>query len=105
MKEKVVITGYKDMCFESGEGDNKQTVDFIKLTLLTSNSGQDAVGYLPTQVTYMGEEKTKISKSITDVPGLYDAEYAMIPGKNNKASLEIIGFTFLKPVDIHSFLK
>lgn len=105
MKEKVIITGYKEMCFESGEGDKKQTVDFIKLSLLTSNSGADAIGCLPTQVTYMDEAKANVSKSLSEVPGLYEAEYAMIPGKNNKPSLEMVGFTFIKSVDLHSLLK
>ncbi|MDG5857081.1 hypothetical protein [Clostridium beijerinckii] len=105
MKENVIITGYKDMCFESGEGDKKQSVDFLKLTCLSKNSGVDAIGYLPLQLTYMDKEKAKIIKSLTFVPGLYEAEYAMVPGKNNKPSLQIVGFTPVKELHFESMFN
>lgn len=101
--EKVVITGYKDMNFTSGEGANEQNVDFIKLSMLTKNSGTDAIGFLPTQVTYMGEDKKKIAQCIKDIPGLYEAQYEMTPGKNNKPTLQLTGYKFIKPIDLHSY--
>jgi len=105
MMEKVLITGYKDMCFESGEGDKKQTVDFVKLSLLTKNSGVDAIGYCPTQVTYMDLKKKEVLGSLKDIPGVYEAEYGMMPGKGNKPSLQLIGFTFVKSIDLSSMFK
>lgn len=101
--EKVVITGYKDMEFKNGEGANEQTVNFIKLSMLTKNSGMDAIGYLPTQVTYMDEEKEAIQKCIKEVPAVYEAQYEMVPGKNNKPTLKLTGYKFIKIIDIAQF--
>lgn len=102
MKDLVIVTGYKDMCFETKNEGKTEEVDFLKLTCLTQNSGADAIGYLPMQMTYMGADKKKISKVINEVPGVYEAEYAMVPGKNNKPQLQIVGFSFVKPVDFKS---
>lgn len=102
MKDNIIITGYKDMCFTTGEGKDKSEVDFLKLSCLTSNSGIDSIGYLPTQYTYMGKDKVNILGSLKEVPGLYEAEYSVVPGKNNKPSLQVVGFIFVKPIDLKS---
>jgi hypothetical protein len=102
MKDYVIVTGYKDMCFET---DKKEEVDFMKLSCLTRNSGADSIGYLPMQMTYMGKDKVKIQQCIKEVPGLYEAEYSMVPGKNNKPSLQIVGFNFVNGLDIASLFN
>lgn len=102
MKDYVIVTGYKDMSFTN---DKKEDVDFLKLSCLTQNSGVDAIGYLPMQMNYMGKDKARILGSIKEVPALYEAEYGMIPGKNNKPQLQIVGFNFLKPVDLSSMFN
>lgn len=99
MKDVVVITGYKDMCFESGQGKEKQEVDFVKITCLTKNNGSDSVGYLPLQLSYTDKKKSEILKQLPVVPALYNAEYAMVPGKNNSAKLEIVGFELIRPLE------
>ena len=101
MKDFVIVTGYKDMCFNVPDGKETKQLDMLKLTCISKNNGQDAIGYLPMQLTYMDEKKIEISKSLTFVPGLYEAEYAMVPGKNNKPSLEIVGFTAVKKLDFN----
>lgn len=95
MKDMVVITGYKDMEFDSKDGK----VDFVKLTCLTKNNGPDAIGYLPVQYSYKDKQKKEILRQVQIVPGLYNAEYAMVPGKNNSAKLEIVGFELVRPLD------
>jgi len=101
MKDMVIVTGYKDMCFTVTEGKEDKELDMLKLTCIAKNNGKDAVGYLPMQLTYMDDKKKEISKALTFIPGLYEAEYAMVPGKNNKPSLEIVGFTAVKQLDFN----
>lgn len=99
MKDYVIVTGYKDMCFTVKDGKEDKEINMLKLTCFSKNNGSDAVGFLPMQLTYMDEKKELISKALTFIPGLYEAEYGMVPGKNNKPSLEIIGFTSVKQLD------
>lgn len=102
MNNLVIITGYKDMSFKDSDGEN---IDMLKLTCLTQNGGKDSVGFLPIQQTYMNENKTTILRSLKDVPGVYSAKYDMVPGKNNKPTLELVGFDFIKPLDLKSVFE
>lgn len=101
MKDMVIVTGYKDMCFTVKENGADKQLDMLKLTCISKSSGSDAIGYLPIQLNYMDERKKEIAKSLTFIPGLYEAEYGMVPGKNNKPSLEIIGFSPVKQLDFN----
>lgn len=98
----VIVTGYKDMNFEDKDG---KSIDMIKISFLSQNNGNDSVGFLPIQQSFMDDDKKEILTSLKNVPGLYKAEYDIVPGKNNRATLTIVGFTYVKDVDLKTLFK
>lgn len=102
MEELMLVTGYKDICFKDA---NDKEIDMIKITCFSKNPGADSVGFLPLQLVYQGQQKKEVGRALTRVPGLYRAKYSMIPGKNNKPTLEITDFEFAKEVDFNSLFK
>ena len=105
MKDTVLVTGYKVQKFTVKEKDVEKEIDMMKVSFLTKFSGIDAIGSLPSQITFMDEQKAMMSKHIDKVPGLYDVEYAMVPGKNNKPQMQIVDFSFVKEVDLKPLFK
>lgn len=100
MQDTVLVTGYTVKKFTVEENKEKKEIDMMKVSYLTKFSGVDAIGSLPTQITFMNEQKSMMAKRIDRVPGLYNVEYAMVPGKNNKPSMQIVDFTFIQDVDL-----
>lgn len=98
-----IITGYKDMEFTNK--DTGEVISMVKITYFTQNCGRDSIGYLPLQSVYVNEQKKDILKMITKVPALYSVNYGMVPGKNNKPTLEVVGFTFVKDIDFKSLFN
>lgn len=96
MKDLVVITGYKETIFTTDKNEN---IDMIKVSYLTKQNGE-AIGFLPNQLTFRDDSKKEVINSLDCVPGLYNAEYGVVPGKNNKPQLTVIGFSFVKPIDL-----
>ncbi len=101
MKDNVIIIGYKDTEFEN---DKKEKISLIKVSYLTKNNGE-AVGYLPSQTTFKDLDKQRILQSLDCVPGLFEAEYGVVPGKNNKPELKVISFNFVKPIQISNLFE
>jgi hypothetical protein len=103
-ENNVIITGYKPMEFPNTQ--TGEIIDMVKVTYFSAVTGKDAVGYLPLQSSYVNENKKEIMKMINRVPALYSVNYGMVPGKNNKPTLEVTGFTFIKDIDFKSlFIK
>lgn len=98
MKDLVLITGYKEVNFTT---ENKENIDMVKISYLTKLNGE-AIGMIPSQITFKDNEKKNILESLKSVPGLYNAEYGVVPGKNNKPQLCVVGFEFVKNIDLKS---
>lgn len=102
MEELMIVTGYKDINFKDS---NDNEIDMIKLTCFSKNPGNDAIGFLPLQLVYRDQQKKDVCRSLTRVPGLYRAKYSMIPGKNNKPTLEITEFEYVNDIDFATLFK
>lgn len=98
---KVLILGLSSYSFEN---EKNERVEGAKVTYISENksSGINKTGYMPLQSSLNIEV---VQTSIKDVPGLYDVKYDMIPGRNNKPTLAITGFDFIKPVSLDNLFK
>ena len=106
MQDTVLVTGFKLTNFTVKEkGEEDKTIDMMKVSYLTKNSGLQAIGILPSQINFLDEKKTEMLGKINKVPALYSVEYCMVPGKNNKPQLEIVDFEFIKEVDLKPLFK
>lgn len=97
---KVIVTGYKTYSFTN---DNGQVVEGVKVSYLSSQKviGQNKNGYLPMESTL----NLKALGDFQEIPGVYEVNYQMIPGKGNKPTVEVGGFKFIKPADFGSLFK
>ena len=97
---KVIVTGYKTYSFTN---DNGQVLEGVKVSYISSHKskGQNENGYLPMQSSL----NLEALEDFKDIPGLYDVNYQMVPGKGNKPTVVIGGFTFVKPVDLGNLFK
>lgn len=91
---KVMVVGLKSYSFEN---DQKQRVEGARVSYLTpiESNKSNEVGYLPLQVTI----PVNMISSFSEVPGIYDVNFDMVPGRNNKPEIAITGFDFVKSVD------
>lgn len=103
MNETVLVTGYRPTKFATKENGEEKTIDMIKVSYLTKFS--DSKGHLPLQVVFMDDQKPVVLSQLTKVPGLYDVQYAMVPGKNNKPTMQVVGFSYVKDVDLKPLFK
>lgn len=92
---KVLITGVKSYDFTNGDG---QKIEGAKISYLGNKPSvkQGETGFTPMQITCNKE----ILLGIEALPGIYEADFEMVPGRNNKPEMAITGFTFLYEVDI-----
>lgn len=91
MEDKILILGIKPYNFM-----NKETGELISGTKVSYISKfKDENGHLPIQISV----SDLIAKDITTIPGVYNCNYAMLPGKNNKPTPTIIGFKFVSLYD------
>lgn len=97
---KVIILGSKSYRFEN---DKKEIVEGAKISYISEmkSTKQNEVGYMPLQSSV----NVQTLSTLKDVPGLYEAKYDMIPGRNNKPTLELVGFDFIKPVSLDNLFK
>lgn len=87
MEDKILILGIKPYNFV-----NKETGEVIsgtKVSYISKHKSEH--GHLPIQISV---DET-IVKDITKFPGVYNCNYAMLPGKNNKPTPTIVGFKFV----------
>ncbi|MGV2642743.1 hypothetical protein GNF86_14920 [Clostridium perfringens] len=97
---KVIVTGLKTYNFKK---DNGEVLEGVKVSFLSSvrAKGQNENGYLPLQSSL----SLDTLENFKEVPGVYEANYDMVPGKGNKPTLAIVGFEFLKSVDLVPLFK
>jgi hypothetical protein len=78
--------------------DNKERLMGAKVTFINSIPNQeDGVrGFLPLQLTV----DPLILDDLKELPGIYDVEYTMRPGKNNMPVATISSFKLVKPFKI-----
>lgn len=97
---KVIILGAKTYCFEN---DKKEIIEGAKISYLgeLQSTKQNEVGYMPLQSSL----NLQTLATLKDIPGLYEVKYDMVPGRNNKPTLEISGFDFIKPVTLETLYK
>lgn len=97
---KCLILGTKSYSFEN---DKNERIEGAKISYILENKSmkENENGYLPLQTT----GKLEILGQIKEVPGVYDVEFGMVPGKNNKPQLEITGFKFIKSCDLSNLYK
>lgn len=97
---QVLITGYKSYDFKNEGGEQVQGCKISYLGNKPSiKTGE--IGWTPMQVTC----KNNILVDVTEVPGLYNAEFEMVPGRNNKPELAIIGFDLIKPIRLEELFQ
>lgn len=101
MKDNVIVIGYKDTEFEN---EKKEKISLVKVSYLTKNNG-DVIGYLPSQTTFKDLDKQRVIANLDCVPGLYEVEYGVVPGKNNKPELKVIDFSFINPIQISNLFE
>jgi len=97
---KCIILGTKSYNFEN---DKKEKISGAKISYILENKStkESENGYLPLQASV----KLEILGQLKEVPGVYDVQFGMVPGKNNKPTLDITGFNFIKPVDLSNLYK
>jgi hypothetical protein len=98
---KVIVTGLKTYGFTNKE--TGQFLEGVKVSYLSEEraKGQNENGYLPLQSSL----NLSVLESFKEVPGIYNVNYAMVPGKGNKPTLAVTGFEFLKSVDFVPLFK
>lgn len=98
---KVIVTGYRTFSFEDEKSGKK--LEGVKVSFLGKHkaSSTNEYGHLPLQSTV----DLSLLDSFKEVPGIYEAESEMVPGKGNKPTLAIIGFEFIKGVDLNALFK
>lgn len=94
---RVLITGVRSYDFEDKDG---RKIDGAKVSYLGEKSSvkQNETGFTPMQISV----KKELLQELETIPGVYNLDFDMVPGKNNKPELAIVGFEFLKEVDIPS---
>lgn len=97
---KVIVTGLKTYRFTK---DNGEFLEGVKVSFISSvrAKGQNENGYLPLQSSL---DLSQV-ETFKEIPGLYNANYEMIPGKGNKPTLSLTSFDFIKGVDINGLFK
>lgn len=98
---KVLVTGIKTYNFTNKE--TGQVVQGMKVSFLNGQptTAQSEVGYLPMQSSLSLE----CAKDFKEIPGIYEANYELVAGKGNKATLAITGFEFVKAVSFDGMFK
>ncbi|MDP4179113.1 MAG: hypothetical protein Q8900_12335 [Bacillota bacterium] len=99
--EKVLILGHaKPFNFQTDGGDRLTGVKVSYINAYTSlKAGEE--GHTPLQLTL----NPLVLQQMVEFPAIYEVEYSMIPGKNNKPEPTISRFQFVKKVDLSSLFK
>lgn len=91
---KALIMSINSYAFKNQKDED---VEGAKISYITDVTGlkSNVSGYAPMQISVNSE----VAKKIKSVPGVYDIDYAMQAGKNNRPEMVIVGFNFVKEVD------
>lgn len=90
---KVIVLSVKPYSFEN---ERKEIVSGARVNYLPSSksTSNTEVGYTPLQ----SNVSLEVLKSLTEIPGLYNANYDMVAGKGNKPILKLIDFELINSV-------
>lgn len=94
MKSNILVLGVKGYNFEK---DGKQ-FSGAKMTYVSQlTNEEDTFGVLPLQQNV----DLSFAKSLkSNIPGIFEAEYGIISGKNNQPTLTIVNLIPVKSIDI-----
>lgn len=92
---EVLLTSVKPFDFTNTE---ETRMEGAKISYLGNKPSVKVgeTGFPPMQITV----KKELLNDIQDIPAIYDAEFEMVSGKNNKPELAITGFKYKKSVDL-----
>lgn len=90
---KVLLLNAKEYDFKSDNGQVKG----VKISYLTKENGEDVKGYPPIQSTISNSDIKTLG--ISELPGLYEADFTFVPGKNNAPTIQLSKFDLLSKVD------
>lgn len=93
MEEKILIIG-KNNPYSFVDEKTGQVIEGQKISYLSSQKNEN--GHLPIQVSLSLELAKKVDKA----PGVYNAKFAMVPGKQNKPTITLVDLTFLTSYDL-----
>lgn len=94
--DRVIVLGHgKPYDFNS---DQNERLVGVKISYIEKSPtcGLGVKGYLPLQISL----DPLCLNDIKDLPGIYDVDYSMKPGKNNAPVATITSFKFIKPFKI-----
>lgn len=97
---KVILLGAKKYDFEGSEGRIVGT----KLSYILPESTPSEDGFMgnpPIQVTVQED----LTPKLVELPGSYDFEFTMVPGKNNIPTMKLQGISFITGIDFKKCLK
>lgn len=72
----------------------------VKLSYLNKEKADNVVGYPPIQSTISNQTLETLNIQEQNVPGIYDVDFAFVPGKGNAPTVQISGLKFVSKVDI-----
>lgn len=91
---KVMVVGLKTYNFENQQGQKIEGAKVSYISDLESNKSNE-VGYLPIQASV----PLNLVTSLKEIPGIYEVKYDMVPGRNNKPEVTVVGFDFINSCD------
>jgi len=91
--EKVIVLGHSKPYDFTNETNERLTG--VKVTFINGVPSEQpgCVGFLPLQISL----DPSVLDELKDLPGIYEVNYAMKPGKNNMPVATISSFKFVKP--------
>lgn len=98
---KVLLLGAKLVDFSSATGER---ILMTKISYVVPGTGLNEDGYLgnpPIQVTV----QENITPSLVQLPGIYNLEFTMVPGKNNAPTMKLQEVKFINAIDLEKCLK
>lgn len=96
----VILLGAKKYDFEGSEGRIVGTkLSYILPESIPSEDG--FMGNPPIQVT-MQED---VTPRLVELPGYYDFEFTMVPGKNNTPTMKLQSINFKSGIDFKKCMK
>lgn len=91
---EMLLIGWKGYSFTQSDGQKVEgaKITLVPLNAVLKNSLQE--GYLPIQETL----ELDVARSL-EVPGIYNVGYTMLPGRNNKPTMQLSTLDFVRKVD------
>ncbi len=101
MGDRVLVLGFKTYDFKDEKSGKQLSGGKISYITFLRQNQPNCIGNLPIQI--------KASKEMCDnlkaLPGIYDIQYSMVPGKNNVPQLEVSNFNYVGEVELDDLFK